>query len=218
MNRRKRRAAAATHRGEVDIDTVAAYFRNDTMVGISVSLRFDDGAKGRRFAELCETAMLDFDMSPPEPAIAWLTKIGREKPPFTMQLCNWIVATIHWLERRKHIQSDDYNGVMWMGTRDGDLIAIRHDDPSPENNRELLRHIPKAEMHIYYDEDAFEPQSTRTTAVARPSVFKAAAAPCGFAFRSAEGGGFEPQAPSRGLTLASNEARARARFTFHGLT
>jgi hypothetical protein len=139
MNRRERRAAAA-QRAEYEIDTVSAYFRNDTTTGIAISLKFEDGAKGRRFAEGCEKAMLHFDMSPPGPAIAWLTKIGRERPPLTKQLCNWIVGTIHWLERRHYIQSDEYNGVMWMGVRGDEFFAIRGDQPSSANLRDLVQH------------------------------------------------------------------------------
>jgi len=63
-----------------------------------------------------------------------LKHVGKDKSAYDVQL---VVATIHWLERRRHIVSDEFNGVVWLGYKDGILMVMRTDEPTPEKKQEI---------------------------------------------------------------------------------
>ena len=138
------------------IREAGAYYRNDRLFGgLSLSLGFD-GDDGRQFAEKCERLMLTFDMHDPALALAWLDRVGHQKPRLGRALANMIVATIHWLERRGHLQSDDYNGVIWFATHRQVLFVIRHDEMPLVSRQEFRSQHPAAVEFVGLDSKDFE--------------------------------------------------------------
>ncbi len=136
---------------EYTVVHVAAFYENDGQDGLAVSWDFA-GDTGNRFSAWCESVMLTFEAmdGKPSQAKAWLDALGRThpKPEITRALGSKIVATIHWLERRGHLVSDEFNGCMWMARchRLGTHVALRFDEPSAENLRKLESEIPR--MHL----------------------------------------------------------------------
>jgi hypothetical protein len=138
-------------RNDYTVAHVAAFYKNDGEEGISVSRDFK-GDDGNRFSAWCESAMLAIEASggTPEKAKAWLDGIGRAnpEPEMTPTLWNNIVATIHWLERRGHLVSDEFNGCMWLARchRDDTIVALRYDQPSAENICKMQSAIPRFQV------------------------------------------------------------------------
>ncbi|HLK36746.1 MAG TPA: hypothetical protein VKU41_08335 [Polyangiaceae bacterium] len=142
---------------ETRILRVAAFWREDEPGGITVHKGFD-GDEGNVFASACERAMPHFDMhETPGKATAWLGTYAQtfgDPSDSESEDAKRAIATIHWLERRGHIKSDEYNGVLWIAHNGDTMIQLRHDAPSEAMRREYITG-PRTSTELL-DPDRFE--------------------------------------------------------------
>lgn len=141
-------------KGSVKIRLAAAYYRNDLPTGLGVGLNFEPGDdRGAALLVWAQAMMAVFDRAGPERAFAWL----REQAPrargetLTRQAIEVAIATVHWLEQRGHLASDEYNGMIWMGTSGAGLFCLRNDELSEARMRELRAALPSDVQILTYD-------------------------------------------------------------------
>lgn len=153
MNRQQRRAAAAGK--DPVIEAVSVYFQNDGDDGFSFRREFIGDTAGREFAGICEQLMVGYDAHQPALAIAYLKRIAAapDKPARVIGSAQLITATVHWLERRGHIKSDEFNGVLWIGRRGTEAFGIRHDQPTLQHLNELIQVAPNTVLRGLGDKD-----------------------------------------------------------------
>jgi hypothetical protein len=114
-----------------------------------------EGENGNRFAAACETRMVEYDSGNPADALAWLADLARRKPELTRRTAFEVIGTIHWLERRKHLASDDHNGVVWTARIGNALVGLRFDLEKSDVRRELFRQLPQAAI-VSLPNDVYE--------------------------------------------------------------
>lgn len=129
------------------IRSVGAYWRDDQPGGIGFTIDFPPDRSGNRFAQRCEAALTLFDRNPDalENALGLLTKLGREQHVPDREGLR-AVATIHWLEQRGHLRSDDHNGIMWVATTDEAVVVVRLDGLTVDSARLVERYLPAIEL------------------------------------------------------------------------
>jgi hypothetical protein len=134
MNRHDRRKAAAGG-GKKEppsrVVKVMAFYRDDMPTGaIAVTMEFQEN-EGNLFAASAQKAMLLYDAhATPEGCFAQLEEWALTKPEDAIER---IIVTIHWLERRGHLRSDDHNGVLWCALKGRDLVMLREDQWTEKN-------------------------------------------------------------------------------------
>jgi hypothetical protein len=115
---------------------LAAFWRSETPDGLSISLDFRSGG-GAEFASALRRSMAAYDAnSTPEDCVAWLAAIAPHKAEgFSGDILQRAVATIDWLERRGHLRSDEFNGVVWIARCGGELVGF-YDVPEASDDSE----------------------------------------------------------------------------------
>ncbi len=133
---------------------VSAHWRDTDPDGIGLLLQFSP-PNGKAFVKVLDETVLDMDMRGvlPQAANEFLkTFVSRGKPEEDRQLA---VATIHWLETRGHLPSDEYNGITW-GVIDGRVYKVlRRDEPTPVAWAKIARNGTEQEI-VRIDPDRYE--------------------------------------------------------------
>ncbi len=140
----------------VVIRDVCVFFHDDRPDGLAFSYPFPDGPESRKFSEWCESTLPELDATEDAPgAIRWLETTARRvaRGPVSRELGVRITLTVHWLERRGHIASNEHNGVMWIGTQDGAVVCLRHDPPIVGFAERMMR---EHRVTVVVEEDRFE--------------------------------------------------------------
>jgi hypothetical protein len=113
-----------------------AYWRNDEEGGCGVGFQFPrDSDTGNAFAHTVYRGLSDWDAMGKKPIeffdqLRALKARGRLQFGGTDEDCFLAFMNIYWLESRKHIPTDEYNGVMWSWIPPGkSAIAMCESNP-----------------------------------------------------------------------------------------
>jgi hypothetical protein len=131
-----RRQRAAVQQAVTRLVGVAAFWRNDHEGGLSVYLGFSSGAS-EPFVGAVQRAMTVYDASPNrEPYLAWLAEVAPRKERLSKPEIFRAIASISWLEQRGHLVPDEFNGVIWLGRRDGELVSLSCEELFPSTGQQ----------------------------------------------------------------------------------
>ncbi len=113
-----------------------AYWRNDEPDGCGVGFQFPrDSDYGNAFAHAAYHGLSGYDALGKSPAdffgqLRELKATGKLEFGSTDEECMTAFMDIYWLESRKHIPTDEYNGVIWSWIPPGgSAIAMSERNP-----------------------------------------------------------------------------------------
>jgi hypothetical protein len=73
------------------------------------------GEEGNSFLRLCESECQELDQQPPHRIVQYLDFIQNSgNRVISIRDALALVAIIYWLEKRRHMQSDNENGIGWV--------------------------------------------------------------------------------------------------------
>jgi hypothetical protein len=106
---------------------VAAFWNNEREDGLSIRLELESGTSDDFMAGL-RRALAFYDASAPALCLGRLSYIATHKDGLSLEDLTDAVAAIFWLESQGHLQPDEYNGVVWIGVREGRLVVVPQND------------------------------------------------------------------------------------------
>lgn len=111
QSRKSRTTSRANFAAALPVTSISAFWKNDVPGGIGLTFRFGDRENGNRMLAGLEATLADYDRNAtPEAIVAQLEAWGGTS--LSMEQKYVAVANVYWLERRGHLKSDDFNGVL----------------------------------------------------------------------------------------------------------
>lgn len=100
---------------------VHAYFRDDQPGGIATGMMFD-GDDGIDFCRKMEGHLFEYDTHTLDDVVANLARRSPRRHVLTQREVRHVIMCVHWMQVRRHLVADEYNGTMFVCEYQGTII------------------------------------------------------------------------------------------------
>ena len=101
---------------------VSAFYRDNEPGGIATGIEFRDGADGVEYCRRLAENMPLGDVAPVAGTLGFLAALSPRRHELSPVEAHAVICAINWLQCRRHLVADEYNGTMFVVEFDGALI------------------------------------------------------------------------------------------------
>jgi hypothetical protein len=107
---------------------VSAFWRDDEPGGIAAGMQFPD-EDGETFCQQLEDFLPEYDKLTLEEVQSELRRLSPRRLQLSRAEISHVIACVHWMQRRRHLTPDEYNGTMFAGVMDDGTIVSSEKNP-----------------------------------------------------------------------------------------
>jgi hypothetical protein len=107
---------------------VSGFWHDDEPGGIATGMQFPDG-DGETFCQQLEDCLPEYDKLTLEEVQNELRRLSPHRLQLSRAEISHVIACVHWMQRRRHLMPDEYNGTMFAGVMDDGTIVSSEKNP-----------------------------------------------------------------------------------------